>query len=68
MVRLEQVLILIPEAKIQIITKLSSDHLIVDVIDEGIGMTEESQKQVFEKFYRDHKDHPAGRRFEVRAS
>ncbi|MCX2480838.1 HAMP domain-containing sensor histidine kinase [Pedobacter sp. MC2016-15] len=38
---------------IKITLELSKDYLRIAVTDQGIGMTEESQKMVFDKFYRD---------------
>ena len=39
-----------PEVTIR--TSNSGDSLLVEVVDRGMGMTKEQQKQVFEKFYR----------------
>lgn len=40
--------------KIDIYTELAKNTIIVKIVDQGIGMSKTAQKQIFEKFYREH--------------
>ncbi len=40
--------------KITISTKNEKDFIVVSISDQGIGMSKTAQKQIFEKFYREH--------------
>ena len=43
------------EPKIDIYTESSNKYFILKIKDEGIGMSKNAQKYVFDKFYREHK-------------
>ena len=40
--------------KIDIYTQLGKNTILVKIVDQGIGMSKSAQKQIFEKFYREH--------------
>ena len=40
--------------KIDVYTELAKNTIIVKIVDQGIGMSKSAQKQIFEKFYREH--------------
>ncbi|WP_162878555.1 sensor histidine kinase, partial [Klebsiella pneumoniae] len=37
---------------ITILTVLKSDHVLITIQDDGIGMDEETQKNLFDRYYR----------------
>ena len=44
----------IKEPIIEITTENVKDFIVINIKDKGIGMTKNAQKQIFEKFYREH--------------
>ena len=42
------------QLRIRIVTQSNGSHLTIRVEDQGIGMNKETQKRIFEKFYRAH--------------
>jgi two-component system phosphate regulon sensor histidine kinase PhoR len=40
--------------KIDVYTELGKNTILVKIVDQGIGMSKSAQKQIFEKFYREH--------------
>jgi two-component system phosphate regulon sensor histidine kinase PhoR len=41
--------------KIDVFTQNTNKYLIIKIIDEGIGISKNAQKQIFNKFYREQK-------------